>query len=105
MSIDINKFTEDFWIFNFRSEILEKDLQWTWDPKVRHQALNYETWIPSRGSVIFLKDYDMDIREEFFKYLDLEIQATRDLINKRARLSRALANEKRFNNLQNRRSK
>ena len=93
MSIDVNKFSEDFWIFNFRSKILQKDLQWTWDPKVRHQALNYETWIPKRSDVIFLSNPDMDIKQEFLEDLDLEIQATRDLINKRAREKRALAKQ------------
>ena len=93
MSIDVNKFSEDFWIFKFRSEILEKDLQWTWDPKVRQQALNYETWIPKRSNVIFLGNPDMDIKQEFLEDLDLEIQATRDLINKRARDKRALAKQ------------
>ena len=78
---------------NFRSKILQKDLQWTWDPKVRHQALNYETWIPKRSDVIFLSNPDMDIKQEFLEDLDLEIQATRDLINKRARDKRALAKQ------------
>lgn len=93
MSIDVNKLTKDFWVFDFVSNTLEKDLQWTWDLKVRHQALNYETWIPKRSDVIFLSNPDEDIKQEFFEDLDLEIQTSRDSINKRARDKRALAKQ------------
>ena len=105
MSLDINKFSEDFWIFNFRSEVLGKDVQWTWNKAVRHQALNHETWIPKRTDAIFLdidfyfagKDMPNEdgktFKAEFYEWLDQEIQTTKDSINKRARDKRALAKQ------------